>query len=414
MSKPSGAQAPPSTLAPYQKLVVALLAFLQFTVVLDFMILAPMGPIVMHDLHITPSQFGLVVSAYAFSAGISGLLSGGFADRFDRKRYLLFFFAGFLIGTFLCGIAPTYPTLLAARVVAGLFGGVIGSTSFAIVTDLFPMNVRGRVMGTIQTAFSASQVMGVPVGLFLAGRFGWNGPFRLIAALGTVVALLVAWKLRPITTHLEHAHDRHPLVHLWKTATQRRYMVGFAATMLVATGGFMLQPFASHFAFHNLGVAIDKLPALYMGAGLTGLAIGPLAGRLADRVGKFRVLFVASVICAALIWWWTGLGMVPFWLAVAGNCALFATITSRQVTTMALISGVPHPRDRGAYMAVSSSLQQFSGAVASSAAGLLVVVDTTGRIANYHTLGWVVIAAMALTVAQLWNVNRMVLGSTAH
>jgi predicted MFS family arabinose efflux permease len=167
-------KSPPPVFSSYQKLVVALLAFLQFTIVLDFTILSPMGPILMPQLGISARQFGLVVSAYAFSAGIAGILAAGFADKFDRKRLLLLFYAGFLVGTFLCGIAPNYPFLLGARVVAGLFGGVIGSISFAIVADLFPLQVRGRVMGTIQSAFAASQVMGIPIGLFLASHFGWR------------------------------------------------------------------------------------------------------------------------------------------------------------------------------------------------------------------------------------------------
>jgi len=408
MPRPDGAKAAPLPFTPYQKLVVALLAFLQFTVVLDFMILSPLGPIVMPQLHIDARHFGFVVSAYAFSAGISGLLAAGFADRFDRKRLLVLFYAGFLVGTFLCGIAPTYPLLLAARVVAGLFGGVIASISYAIVADLFPLASRGRVMGTIQSAFAASQVMGIPIGLYLANRFGWNGPFRMIALAGVAVGLILAFKLKPVTAHLETSRGRHPLSHLWKTASNPRYLTGFAATMLVATGGFMLQPFASNFAVHNLGVPLAHLPMMYMAAGLTGMLAGPLLGRAADRFGKFRVLTAATVLGMATVWWWTGLGSVPFWLALAGNCVLMATISARQVSTMALISGVPAGPDRGAYMSISSSMTQFAGAVSSSVSGLLVVQSASGRIENFHLLGWVVLGAMALTWAQMRNVERMV------
>src|SRR6201991_3379221 len=152
---------------PYQKFVAGLLAFLQFAVILDFMIISPLGALIMPALDITPRQFGLVVSAYAFSAGASGLLTAGFADRFDRKRLLLFFYVGFMAGTLWCGLAQSYEMLLAARVVTGLFGGVIGSIVLAIVTDLFAPELRGRVMGIVQTAFAASQVLGIPAGLFL-------------------------------------------------------------------------------------------------------------------------------------------------------------------------------------------------------------------------------------------------------
>lgn len=408
MSKPSDGKAPSIRFTPHQKLVVWLLAFLQFTVVLDFMILSPLGPVVMPALRIDASRFGFVVSAYAFSAGIAGLLAAGFADKFDRKRLLLVFYGGFLLGTLLCGIAPTYHFLLAARVVTGLFGGVISSISYAIVADLFPLSSRGRVMGTIQSAFAASQVMGIPVGLFLANHFGWNGPFLLIAGVGLVVGAVIATRLEPVRDHLATAHHRHPLLHLFGIATNRRYLVGFAATMLTATGGFMLQPFASNFGVHNLGVALDRLPLLYMAGGVTGMVAGPWLGRLADRMGKFRLLAVSTVAAMLLVWWWTRLDLPPFWIALAGNCVLFLVINARIVSTMALVSAVPDPRDRGAYMSVSSSMQQLAGGVASSAAGVIVVQSASGRIENYPVLGWVVIAAMTLTLAQMWNVNRMI------
>ncbi len=166
-------------------MIVAILAFLQFTIVLDFMILSPLGALLMRDLHISASRFGLVVSVYAFSAGISGFLAAGFADRFDRKKMLMFFYGGFLVGTLLCGLAPTYHFLLVARMVTGLFGGVIGSISFAIIADLFPFNQRGRVMGVVQTSFAASQVMGLPLGLYLSDLWGWHAPFLMIVSFST-------------------------------------------------------------------------------------------------------------------------------------------------------------------------------------------------------------------------------------
>ena len=174
---------------PYQKFVVAILAFLQFTIILDFMIISPLGAVLMPALKITPSQFGLVVSVYAFSAGAAGLLAAGFADKYDRKKLLLFFYTGFVIGTLLCGLATSYAFLLVARLVTGLFGGVIGSIVFAITTDLFPMSKRGRVMGFVQTAFAASQILGLPSGLYLSNHWGWNAPFFMIVAVSIMIGL---------------------------------------------------------------------------------------------------------------------------------------------------------------------------------------------------------------------------------
>src|ERR1700754_3248260 len=170
----------------YQSLLVALLAFVQFTIILDFIIMSPLGAIIMPALNITASQFGVAVSAYAFSAGFTGILAAGFADRFDRKRLLLFFYVGFTLGTALCAVAPNYHVLLLGRIVTGLFGGVIGSVVLAIVTDLFPLQLRGRVMGFVQTAFAASQVLGISAGLFLSNHWNWHIAFGALVGLSII------------------------------------------------------------------------------------------------------------------------------------------------------------------------------------------------------------------------------------
>src|SRR6476646_918277 len=177
----------------YEKFVITILALTQFTVVLDFMVMSPLGDMLMKSMNLTTSQFGFAVSAYAFSAGISGLLTAGFADRFDRKKLLLFFYIGFIAGTFLCSMATSYETLLAARIVTGLFGGVIGSICLAIITDLFDIHHRGRVMGFVQMGFGASQVLGIPLGLYLANAWGWHAPFLWIGGMAIIVAFIISW-----------------------------------------------------------------------------------------------------------------------------------------------------------------------------------------------------------------------------
>src|SRR5579871_4184904 len=170
-------QTKPKVFTRYEAFIIAVISLLQFTVVLDFMVMAPLGALLLNILKIDASHFGWVVSAYAFSAGISGILAAGFADRFDRKKMLLFFYTGFILGTVLCGIAPNYQFLLMARIVTGLFGGVMASINMAIIADLFPLERRGRVMGYVQMAFAVSQAVGIPIGLFLANNYGWHTPF---------------------------------------------------------------------------------------------------------------------------------------------------------------------------------------------------------------------------------------------
>jgi predicted MFS family arabinose efflux permease len=395
----------------YQIVVIAILAFLQFTVVLDFTILSPLGALLLKELGVTPAEFGLVVSAYAFSAGASGLLSAGFADKFDRKKLLLFFYSGFVVGTFFCGTAPSYRFLLAARMVTGLFGGVIGSISLAIVADLFPFEARGRVMGIVMSSFSASQILGIPAGLYLSTKLGWHAPFLMIAGLSAAVGIVIFVQLRPINAHLDTPSTRNPVRHLIATVSRSRYQWGFASTMLLATGGFMLMPFGSAFNVNNLGIPLEKLPVVYMATGLATIVGGPLIGRLSDAVGKYATFVCGSTASIAIVLYYTRLGITPLWLVVAISIALFMSITARMVSSTALSSAIPEPQDRGAYMSISSSLQQLAGGVASSAAGLIVSQTAEGRIEHYDLLGYVVTGAIILTIVLMHKINRLVTGA---
>jgi predicted MFS family arabinose efflux permease len=393
---------------PYQKFVVAVLAFLQFTVVLDFMILSPLGAILLKELHITTKQFGAAVSAYAFSASAAGILAAGFADKFDRKRLLLFFYSGFVLGTFLCGIAPNYEFLFVARMVTGLFGGVIGSISFAIIADLFPFETRGRVMGFVMTAFSASQVLGIPLGLYLSNHWGWHSPFLMIVAVSAAVGVLIALRLEPIREHLKLPSNRNALRHLFKTLSHPRYFWAFTATMLLAVGGYMLMPFGSTFCVENLGIPLTKLPAVYIATGVASFIAGPLLGRLSDAIGKYRVFCISSSLGLLLVVYYCRLGATPLGIVIALNIVLFMTITARAVTAQALSSAVPDPGDRGAFMSINSSLQQFAGGVASWTAGLIVVQSVAGPLQHYEELGYVVAGAMLTTIVLMFKVNALV------
>jgi predicted MFS family arabinose efflux permease len=392
----------------YQVFVIAILSLLQFTVILDFMVLSPLSAILMDKLHVTPSQFGLVVSAYAFSAGGAGLLTAGFADKFDRKKLLMFFYTGFIIGTILCAIAPTYPFLLGARIITGIFGGVIGSVSFAIITDLFKMEVRGRVMGFVQMAFAASQILGLPIGLLLATHFGWHAPFWMIAGAGTILGLIMAAKLKPVDQHLHLNIDRNAFHHLWATITRPDYAKAFFATTLLATGGFMLMPFGSAFSVNNLGITLQQLPLIYLITGCCSIVFGPLIGKLSDKIGKFNVFCIGSVVSIAMVLIYCHLGITPLWELIALNVVLFVGITSRMISSSALLTAVPDAKDRGAFMGMNSSVQQLSGGVASFVAGMIVVQNTSEKLEHYDTLGYVVTGSMILATAMMYYLNKRV------
>jgi predicted MFS family arabinose efflux permease len=384
------------------------LAFLQFTIVLDFMMLAPLGALVMPALNITPSQFGLVVSTYAFSAGVSGVLAAGFADRFDRKKLLVIFYAGFLFGTLLCALASSYALLLFARMVTGLFAGVVGSVSLAIVTDLFPIQMRGRVMGIVQTAFGASTVMGIPIALFLSTHWSWNTPFFMVVGVGAVVGGVIQSKLRPVDEHLKHHPDRSPVHHLLQTVSNPYYIQGFVTTCLLSVGGFMLMPFMSVFSVHNLGIGLNQLPLVYMITGAFSIVAGPLIGRAADTFGKLRVFAFGCVLTAIMVVIYTHLQKTPLWAVCIILVLLQISIFSRMISASALMSGLPNPADRGAYMSVSSSLQQVAGGVAAVISGLVVEVAPTGELLNFDVLGYVLVLTTSLTLIMMYFINRKI------
>ncbi len=399
-------------LTSYQKFVIAVLAFIQFTVILDFLILSPLGAIVLPELHVATSQFGLLVSAYAFSASVSGFLTAGFADKFDRKKLLIFFYGGFILGTALCGMAGSYPFLLAARVVTGLFGGVIGSIAMAIAADLFPLELRGRVMGIVQTAFAASQIMGLPIGLYLSNLWGWHAPFLMIAGIGAAVGVVIMLGLKPVDAHLKVKNDRNAFLHLFKTVTLPVYLRGFAATVLLSAGGFMLMPFGSTFLVNNVGISMRDLPMIYLVTGISSIIAGPVLGRLSDSVGKFPVFCFGTILGMIMVTIYCHLGITPLYLVILVNVLLFLGISARMVSTSALISAVPDMKDRGAFMSVNSSVQQLAGALGSGMAGLVVVQTSTGKLEGYSLLGYVVAAAMLITIVLMYSVHKIV--ATKH
>jgi predicted MFS family arabinose efflux permease len=372
------------------------------------MVLSPLGAILLPAFHITTKQFGLVVSAYAFSAGASGLLAAGFADKFDRKKILLFFYAGFMAGTFLCAIAPAYNFLLGARIVTGIFGGVVGSVSFAIITDLFKMEVRGRVMGFVQMAFAASQVLGLPIGLVLANHFGWHAPFWMIAGVGILVGIIIIIYMKPVDAHLSIKSDRSPFEHLVKTLSHTTYLRAFLATTLLATGGFMLMPFGSAFSINNLGITMSQLPILYGITGLFSIVTGPLLGKASDKIGKYSMFVIGSVISMLMVLIYTNLGITPLWILIALNVVLFVGISSRMIAASALMTAIPLPQDRGAFMSINASVQQIAGGVAAYIAGVLVVQSKAGPILHYNRLGYAVVGSMLVAIFLMYMIDRHV------
>ena len=399
----------PVKLSTTQRWVIFILAVTQFTVILDFMIMSPLGDFMMKSLSMKPAAFGIAVSAYAFSAGLSGLLTAGFADRYDRKKLLIFFYTGFIVGTLFCGLSHNYVQLVAARIFTGLFGGVIGSISLAIISDLFTLQQRGRVMGFVQMGFGASQVLGVPIGLYVANLWNWEAAFLLVAGIAIFTAVLLVFKLPSVRAHLALQQDKSAFKHLWHTLKKRDYRIGFSAMAMLSIGGFMMFPFGSAFAVNNIGVSAEQLPQLFFISGISSLVIMPVIGKLSDRISKFKIFTVACIWMMVMVLVYTNLSLTAFWIVVILNILMMMGIMSRMIPATALVSGVPDMEDRGAFMSVNASMQQIAGGVAAVVAGLIVVQDhKSAPLQHYDIVGYLVIAITLLSIYVMSRVSKIV------
>lgn len=393
----------------YEIFVILILALTQFTVVLDFIVISPLGDLLMKSLNLSTTQFGLTVSVYAFSAGLSGLLTAGFADRYDRKKLLLFFYIGFILGTLFCGLSHTYTMLLLARIFTGIFGGVIGAISMTIVSDLFPLEKRGRVFGFLQMGFGASQVLGIPLSLYIANLWGWQWPFLMIVGLSLIIWFSIVLKIRQMSAHLEFKNEQNAIRHLWHTMTLRKYRIGFLATAFLSLGSFMMMPWGSAYVINNLKITVEQLPFIYMASGVCSLTIMPIVGKLSDRFDKLHLFTIASVILIVVIIIYANLGPTPFWIVLIMNLGLQVGFLSRTVPSISLTSALPQKQDRGAFMGINSSLQQIAGGMAAALGGVIVVQkDKFSPLEHYDTLVYVVVLLSVISVALLLRVSRIV------
>jgi len=395
--------------SPYQKGVIALLAIVQFTIILDFMVMAPLGDMLMKSMNLHANQFASAVSAYAFSAGVSGILAAGFADKYDRKNLFLIFYAGFILGTLLCATATSFHLLLIGRIVTGLFAGVLGAVVMAIVADLFSFEQRGSVMGFVQMSFAVSQVAGIPVGLFLANHFSWHAPFSMIVGFSLITAIAISSFLKPVTKHIEQKVKQNPIVHLQKTIANRTYWLPFITTALLSIGGFMLMPFSTPFMINNVGITQEQLPIIYVIMGLCSMVTLPLIGKLSDKIGKFTTFIAGSILAMIMVVIYTNLTPIPVWQVIVISALMFAGVMSRMIPSTALMTAVPRMEDRGAFMSINSSLQQIAGGIASVIAGMVIVQQPNGQLLHFNTLGYVCVTVMVVCGFCMYGINKQVL-----
>lgn len=388
-----------------ERLLLFILAAVNFTHIMDFMIMMPLGPQLMNLLKITPQQFGLAVSAYAITAGISSFISAFFVDRFDRKKVLMFAYIGFVIGTFSCALAPNYELLVAARVLAGLFGGMIGAQVLAIVADTFEYERRARAMGILMTAFSLASVAGVPTGLWLAAKFSWHVPFAAIGGVGVLVAILIATFVSPVNKHLNNAQPKgnplHVLTNIFQTPNQ---MKALTLSIVLMMGHFVTIPFIAPSLVGNVGYSESNIFLIYLVGGALTIFTSPLVGKIADRRGKYPVFVVFALLSLIPVWLITNLWPMPLWSVLLISGLFFIVVNGRMIPVQAIVSGVVAPQQRGGFMSINSSMQQLATGVAALIGGAIVHKTAEGRIEHYDWVGYL---SMALIAMSIWLAGRV-------
>ncbi len=378
-----------------EKILLFVLACINFTHIVDFMIMMPLGPQLMRHFGIGPQAFGFIVSSYSLSAGISGFLAAFVVDRFPRNQVVMTAYAGFVLGTLACGIAPNYQLLIAARVLAGTFGGILGAQVLSIVGDVFVYERRAQAMSIVMTAFSAASVVGVPLGLYIATEFSWHAPFLAVGFLGIGVWLLI-WRFVPrLDSHLVSKHQRpNPIAVLTTIIRNPNQLRALWLTTTIMLGHFSIIPYISPYLVSNVGYSESDIYLIYLVGGALTIFSAPLVGKLADRKGKFPIFVVFALLSLIPIYLITHMTPSPlvYVLFVSGMFFIFSN--GRLVPTQAMTTSVVLPQNRGGFMAINSSVQLLSQALATYGAGVIIGKTSTGQLTNYGTVGFLAMAAI--------------------
>ncbi|WP_251369440.1 MFS transporter [Polynucleobacter sp. AP-Elch-400A-B2] len=367
------------------------LAGIQFTHILDFMIMMPLGPEFIRELNINTHEFGLLLSSYTFAAALAGVFATYFVDRFERRVLLLSLYACFIIATLVCGLAPDYHSLFIARAFAGAFGGILGSLVQTIVADSIPFERRGKALGTVMSAFSVSTVAGVPLSLLLANHIpylGWRAPFFFIALISSLILYLAYRNIPRIIGHLDQAHEGSRLSQIWNVFSAHQHLRVFFFMALIMLTGFSVIPYIALYLTSNVGIDNGYIPLIYLCGGIATLMSSRVIGQMADRYGKvkiFKILAIASLIPLLVT---TNLMPVPLWVALINSTAFFILISGRMIPAMAIASQMVEAKIRGTFMSLVGSVQMLASGLASVLAGMVVTIGADGKMEHYNLVGY--------------------------
>jgi predicted MFS family arabinose efflux permease len=389
-------------------LLLYILAAVQFSHIMDFVIVMPLGPALMREFSITPGQFGIIVSSYTFSAAVFGFLLAFVIDRYDRKTALLGLYAGFAVSTILCALAPSYGLLLLARTAAGACGGVLTAITYSIVGDYIPESRRGAALGLVMSAFAMASIAGVPFGLYLATRSNWHAPFFMLGGLSLSVLALAWMSLPSMRRHLGAGSGRKPahktLLRSLRELMEPNHIRSFTLMLLINMAGFLVIPYLSPYLVANVGMLETELAYLYLVGGGFTLFTSRVVGHLADRYGNLAVFRVAAVISLAPVLLVTVLPRIPTPLAIACTTVFMVLMNARMVPSVAMVTAGVAPHQRGGFMSLNSSVQQIGIGTASLIGGMILTRGPGGELSGYWVVG---VLACLVTVACLPVAKRI-------
>lgn len=341
----------------------------------------------------------MIVAAYSYSAFASGILSAFVIDNFDRKKSLIFGYTGFIIGTFLCGIAPDYKFLILARVIAGIFGGLIGAQVLSIVADTFAYEKRGRAMGYLMSAFSVASVAGIPLSLYVANIFSWHAPFFLVAGIGVVLIPLSLKFIPPMRAHIDKNEMKKPAGAFLVIFSRRSTLIALSLTAFMVFGHFVIVPFINPFMEFNVGFTKNQIPLIYVVGGTATLFSAPFFGKLADRKGKLAIFIFCSVATLPFVYFITNMPAIAFYWVLLITGAWFVVANGRMIAAQSMISNVVESQYRGSFMSFNASIQQLFVGTASYMAGLIVTNHpVTKKIDHYEWVGYLSIVLLAFCI----------------
>lgn len=390
---------------PAERLLLLTLTLVQFTHIVDYMIVMPLGAQLMTIFDITPGQFSLLVSVYATAAFAVSFVAAFFVDRFDRKEVLTVAYAGCTLGTIACALAPSFALFLVARAIAGAFGGLIGAVVLSIVGDAIPFERRATATGAVMMAFSAASVIGVPAGLYLAAQYNWRMPFAAVAGLALLLQVAI-WRWVPsMRGHLVARADRpRPLDTLRQLFGDANQVRALLFSIVLMFGHFTIIPFIAPYMQLNVGFSDFELTYIYLVGGSLTVVCLPLFGRVADRFGNVPVFVGASALAIASIWAITHLPPVPIWLALVVTSSYFVVGSGRNVPATTLVTSVVRPEHRGSFMSMRTSFNQLGLALSSLIAGALVAEGPDGTLLHYELAGYF---AIAMSIAAVFMARRL-------